>query len=226
MSRSSRPVDAKEFKEEVDRIVKRYIVYGTGASLQSVIGAILSSMYDRGMRLNEQLTIALKSLFQIEEAIATLSPRIPLLDVAKAEAVELIKDQMTFDNLSRTVQRQATRTVRELVRRAPSLSDATLKWIDQYQSGRLSVHIDTSDLSKDLEDLRGDVSSIMERLFIALILAGLLVGSAVVTQLPEDIVVLDVSLQTLAGLVFVLGSFAGLYFVLNYVWRAFRRSLG
>lgn len=226
MSRSSRPVDAKEFKEEVDRIVKRYIVYGTGASLQSVIGAILSSMYDRGMRLNEQLTIALKALFQIEEAIATLSPRIPLLDVAKAEAVELIKDQMTFDNLSKTVQRQATRTVRELVRRAPSLSDATLKWIDQYQSGRLSVHIDTSDLSKDLEDLRGDVSSIMERLFIALILAGLLVGSAVVTQLPEDIVVLDVSLQTLAGLVFVLGSFAGLYFVLNYVWRAFRRSLG
>ncbi len=226
VSVSSRPVDVKAFKEEVDRIVQRYIVYGTSASMQSVIGAILSAMYDRGLRLNEQLTIALKALFQIEEAIATLSPRIPLLDVAKAEAVTLIRDQLTVDNLSKTVQRQATRTARELVRRAPSLSDATLKWIDQYQSGRLSVHIDTSDLSKDLEAVRADVGSIMERLFIALILAGLLVGSAVVTQLPEDVVVLDVSLKTLAGLVFVVGSFAGLYFVLNYVWRAFRRSLG
>jgi ubiquinone biosynthesis protein len=226
VSKSSRPIDEKAFKEEVDRIVMRYIVYGSASSMQMVIGAILSAMYDRGLRLDEQLTIALKALFQIEEAIATLSPRIPLLDVAKAEAVTLIKDQLTVDNLSKTVQRQATRTVRELARRAPSLSDATLKWIDQYQSGRLSVHIDTSDLSKDLEAVRGEVGSIMERLFIAMILAGLLVGSAVVTQLPEDVVVLDVSLKTLAGLVFVIGSFAGLYFVLSYVWRAFRRSLG
>jgi ubiquinone biosynthesis protein len=225
MSVRSRPVDEKAFREEVDRTVQRYMVYGTDTSLQAVISAVLATMYDRGLRLNQQLTIALKALFQIEEAIGTLSPRIALLDVAQAEAVELLREQINVDNVTAILKQQASKTVRELARRAPSLSDATLKWMDQYQSGRLSVHIDTSDLSKDLADMRTDVGTIAERFFIAIILAGLLIASAVVTQIPTTVEVLGVTLADLAGIVFVLGSLAGLYFVFAYVWRAFRRSL-
>jgi ubiquinone biosynthesis protein len=225
MSVRTRPVDEKAFREEVNRTVQRYMVYGTNASLQGVISAVLSTMYDRGLRLNQQLTIALKALFQIEEAIATLSPKIALLDVAQAEAVDLLRDQLNVDYVTATLKKQASKTVRELARRTPSLSDATLKWLDQYQSGRLSVHIDTSDLSKDLADVRVDVGKIAERLFIAIILAGLLAGSAIVTQLTTDVKVLGISLADLAGFVFVVGSLAGLYFVLSYVWTAFRRSL-
>jgi ubiquinone biosynthesis protein len=225
MSVRTRPVDEKAFREEVNRTVQRYMVYGTDASLQGVISAVLSTMYDRGLRLNQQLTIALKALFQIEEAIATLSPKIALLDVAQAEAVDLLRDQLNVDYVTATLKKQASKTVRELARRTPSLSDATLKWLDQYQSGRLSVHIDTSDLSKDLADVRVDVGKIAERLFIAIILAGLLAGSAIVTQLTTDVQVLGISLADLAGFVFVVGSLAGLYFVLSYVWTAFRRSL-
>jgi len=226
MSIRTRAVDEKDFREEVDRIVQRYMVYGTETSLQAVISAVLSVMYDRGLRLNQQLTIALKALFQIEEAIATLSPRIALLDVATTEAVDLLREQLNVDTLTSTVKKQASKTVRELIRRAPTLSDATLKWLDQYQSGRLSVHIDTSDLSKDLADVREDVTMIAGRIFIAVILAGLLVGSAIVTQIPTEVQFLGVTLTDLAGFVFVLGSLAGLYFVFDFIWKAFRRSLG
>jgi len=199
--------------------------YGDASSLQSVISAVLGLMYGRGMQLNQQLTIALKALVQIEEAIATLSPSVSMTDIAMDEARQLLVEQMTFENIAETVRKQATRTVKELARRAPSLSDATLKWLDQYQSGKLTVHVDTSDLSRDIDNVRTDVRSVFDRVFIAVILTGLLIGSAIVTQLTVSVEFLGISLTELAGVAFVVSALAGLYFVVSYVWSAFRRSL-
>ncbi len=218
-------LDEKAFRYEVDRVVQRYMVYGDGASLQVVMSAVLGLMYTRGMRLNQQLTIALKALVQIEEAIATLSPSVSMVDIAMDEARQLLIEQVTFENIAETVRKQATRTVKEIARRAPNLSDATLKWLDQYQSGKFTVHVDTSDLSRDIDKVRTDVRSVFDRVFIAVILAGLLVGSAIVTQLPNPVEILTISLTQLAGVAFVVSAFAGLYFVVSYVWAAFRRSL-
>jgi len=227
LSMSVKPsdLDEKAFNDEVDRVVKRYMIYGDGASFQSVMSAVLGLMYARGMRLNEQLTIALKALVQIEEAIATLSPSVSMTDIAMDEARQLLIEQVTFENIAETVRKQATRTVKELARRAPSLSDATLKWLDQYQSGRFTVHVDTSDLSRDIDKVRADVRSVFDRVFIAVILTGLLIGSAIVTQLTVPVQILSISLTDLAGVAFVVSAFAGLYFVVSYVWSAFRRSL-
>jgi ubiquinone biosynthesis protein len=226
MSVGDDEVNAKAFTSDVDRIVQRYMVYGEGGSFNTVISAVLGLLYRRGLRLNQQLTIALKALVQVEEAIATLSPSVSMTDIAMDEARQLLVEQLTFENVAETVRKQATRTVKELARRAPSLSDATLKWLDQYQSGRLTVHVDTSDLSRDIDSVRSDMRSIFERVFIAVILAGLLVGSAIVSQLTEPIEILGVSLTTLAGFAFVVSAVFGLYFVGSYVWTAFRRSLG
>jgi ubiquinone biosynthesis protein len=226
MSVESGDVDEKSFREDVDRIVQRYMIYGDAASLQMVISAILGLMYARGMRLNQQLTIALKALVQIEEAIATLSPTVSMVDIAMDEARQLLVEQLTFENIAETVRKQATRTVKELARRAPSLSDATLRWLDQYQSGRLTVHVDTTDLSRDIEHIRTDVKGVFDRVFIAVILAGLLVGSAIVSQLTTPVEILGISLTDLAGIAFVVSALFGLYFVASYVWEAFRRSLG
>jgi ubiquinone biosynthesis protein len=225
MSVGNDDVDEKAFGQDVDRVVQRYMIHGDETSLQSVISAILGLLYARGLRLNQELTIALKALVQIEEAIATLSPSVSMVDIAMDEARQLLVEQLTFENVAETVRKQATRTVKELARRAPSLSDATLKWLDQYQSGRLSVHVDTTDLSRDLDKIRMDVRSVFDRVFIAVILAGLLVGSAIVSQLTEPIEILGISLTDLAGVAFVVSALFGLYFVASYVWEAFRRSL-
>jgi ubiquinone biosynthesis protein len=226
MSVGAEEVDEKAFGQDVDRVVQRYMVHGEATDLQSVISAILGLLYARGMRLNQQLTIALKALIQIEEAIATLSPSVSMVDIAMDEARILLVEQLTFENVAETVRKQATRTVKELARRAPSLSDATLKWLDQYQSGRLSVHVDTSDLSRDIDRIGTDLRSIFDRVFIAVILAGLLVGSAIVSNLTQPIDFLGISLTDLAGVAFVVSALFGLYFVASYVWDAFRRSIG
>jgi ubiquinone biosynthesis protein len=218
--------DEKTFRDEIDRLVQRYMIYGEQVELSAVVSAILGLMHDMGLRLNQQLTIALKALIQIEEAIATISPTVSMLDIALDESRQLLLEQLTVENVTDNVRRQVTRTVKEVARRVPSLSDATLKWLDQYQSGKFTVHVDTSDLSKDLDKIRADTQSAVNRIFIAVIISGLLVGSAIVAQLGAEVYFLGVSLQQLAAVAFTISALAGLFFVLQYVWQAFRRSLG
>jgi hypothetical protein len=74
-----------------------------------------------------------------------------------------------------TVKTQAIRSVKEVVRRLPSLQNATIKWIDQYQRGKFVLEIDTGDLSQQM----GRVSQGFELLVMGLILAGMLIGSAI-----------------------------------------------
>ena len=72
------------------------------------------------------------------------------------------------------LKKEGIRTVKEAVRRLPTLQQATLKWLDQYEKGRLSVELDTSDLSRQI----GGFSVAIQSLALALILAGVLIGTA------------------------------------------------
>ena len=57
----------------------------------------------------------------------------------------------------------------------PSLSDATMSWLDQYQKGRFEVTVDTSQLSKEV----GKLTRLGREIVIAVMLVGMLVGSAI-----------------------------------------------
>jgi hypothetical protein len=61
------------------------------------------------------------------------------------------------------------------MRRLPSLESATLKWLDNYERGRLDVHVDTSDLSQQL----GVFSSVVRQLTVGMIMVGLVIGTAI-----------------------------------------------
>jgi hypothetical protein len=57
----------------------------------------------------------------------------------------------------------------------PSLQEATLKWLDQYEKGRFTVEMDTSDLTDELARVR----RLGGQAVIAIILVGMLIGSAI-----------------------------------------------
>jgi hypothetical protein len=57
----------------------------------------------------------------------------------------------------------------------PSLAEASLKWIEQYQKGRFDVHVDTSELAKEVDKL----GSMGRQVVIAIILVGMIIGSAI-----------------------------------------------
>ena len=62
-----------------------------------------------------------------------------------------------------------------MFRRLPSLQDATVRWLDQYQKGRFEVYVDTSSLSKEVVK----ISRLRRQIVIALIVVGMFIGSAI-----------------------------------------------
>jgi ubiquinone biosynthesis protein len=199
------PVDEAAFKSDVRRLVYQYWIYGSGdfSPLMSALFGVLSS---RGLRLDQALTLAVKSLVQAEELVRTLSPHLPLVDTGYEEARELIEAQITLDRILQMAKAEATATAMEIGRRVPSLREATLSWLDQYQKGRFVVTLDTSDLQKGLTSV--DTGS--RNLTLGLIMAGQLIALALVLAviilsdtLSDEIVTL-VALGFLGVLVFSL----------------------
>jgi hypothetical protein len=57
------------------------------------------------------------------------------------------------------------------------LQDATLKWLDQYERGKLVVEVDSGDLSRQIGTLSTAFSGGVRRLAIGLVLGSMLIGS-------------------------------------------------
>jgi hypothetical protein len=64
------------------------------------------------------------------------------------------------------------------MQRAPSLREATLNWLEQYNRGRFELHLDTSDLNKALESTQRN----MNQIILGLMLIGMIVGSAIASS--------------------------------------------
>ena len=130
---------------------------------------------------------------------------------------ELMADQFTPEMIGNIVQTQVARTTREVVYRIPTLVEATTKWLDQYEQGRLTVHVDTSDLTPQVEKLDQALSKSMDRLMVALVLAGWLVGSAIAGTL--DISLGAYRLSDLAFYMFLIGAGVGAVVTIQALMR-------
>lgn len=201
LSQRFKKVDEARFRYDLDRLLDRYLRFTDGSpNLSAVVSATLGLMYQHGLRLDNALTLALKTLIQAEEATTTLDPTVFLVEEAYADVQELMMDQLTVDNVTNTLKREAIRSVKEVVRRIPSLSEATVSWLEQYQSGRLTMHLDVGDLSAQLHYF----SLSVKRLTVGLILMGMLIGSAIAVQMPISERYPFLPLVTIALLIFTM----------------------
>jgi ubiquinone biosynthesis protein len=210
-------VDELAFTRDLDRLLGRYLLYSDAQpDLSLVIGGTLSLMYRHGLRLNNTLTLALKTLIQAEEITTTLAPTTSLVAVAYAQVKELLAEQVTVDNAVDLLKREGLRSVKQVIRRIPSLSEATLSWLDQYQSGRFTVHLDAGDLSNQMRYFGHSV----KRLTVGLVLVGMLVSSAIAILIPFSP---EYALLPLIAMVLLIGSMAlSVVLVLrmiNDIWR-------
>ena len=75
------------------------------------------------------------------------------------KAIEMLKEMaiqaVTADKVIAEGRKQILSVGRELFKRIPNLTEATTKWLDQYQKGRFEVTLDTSQLSKEVDKLSG-----------------------------------------------------------------------
>jgi ubiquinone biosynthesis protein len=212
--------NAAAFKKDIERVVTRYMIYAdVGASLSEVLSAVMKSLADNGYRLNPNMTLAIKVIVQVEEVMSKLNPEESMIFSAMEEMQVVLRNEITLEKIGDLAKKEAANFVREAVKRLPELQGASLKWLDNYQKGRFEVIVDTSDLGHSVDKFNISV----ERLMAGMILAGMLIGGAIVMASPAET---EVGAYMKLGvlLVFVIAAGLGLWLVLRILWRGFREE--
>lgn len=171
-------VDEKAYYRDFQRTVGRYMAYGKGSSFGDSVNVALGLLREHGLRLDPQLTMAVKAMMQVEAVVTKLFPQGGIM----ADGVEMVKElaieEVTADRVIEEATKQASMAAREVFKRLPTIQEATVKWLDQYQKGRFEVTVDTSELAKEVDKLGGFGRQIV----IGIVLVGMLIASAIATS--------------------------------------------
>jgi predicted unusual protein kinase regulating ubiquinone biosynthesis (AarF/ABC1/UbiB family) len=170
--------DEAAYQHDFERRVGTILFSASKASFGQSVNVSFDLLREHGLRLNPNLTMAIKALTQAEAITSLLYPEGGISYVGVELVQELLLQVVTAERVIEEGKKQVMTVAREVVNRIPSLSDATLKWLDQYQKGRLEVYLDTSGLSKEVDRLSGSGRQII----IAIVLVGMIVGSAIATS--------------------------------------------
>jgi len=213
--------DEKAYYRDFERTVGRFMYGGTSVDIGESVNVMFELLRSHGLRLDSSLTLAIKALMQIEAAGRLLNPEGGFIN----QGVEMVKgmavEEITADRVADAVKDQVTMTAREVLKRVPTLQEATMSWLDQYQKGRFEVHLDFSELTPEVNKMNR-----LGRLgVIAIVLVGLLIGSAIATAAlvfsDREGDLWDFIFQ-LALVGFVFAMFIAIFLVLVLLWRWFR----
>lgn len=214
-------VDEKAFYTDFERTIGRYFYSGTKAGFGEIVSVSLTMLREHGLRLNPNLTMAIKAMMQAEAIATALAPEGGLL----ANGVTIIQEEamkvVTADRIVDEAKKQLFVAGRELVKNLPDLTLATTKWLNQYKKGRFEITIDTSELTKEVDK----VGRFGRQVVIAIILVGMLIGTSIATasiglaQLNGEF--WDFMIK-LAYIGFVFAMFVSAFILLRLIWRWIR----
>lgn len=168
--------DEAGFRDDIDRLARQYLIYGKATSLGDALGSFLGAVFDNGLRLDSQLTLAMKAVIQAEETARALSFDIDLGDAAVTEARAALLENFTPEKISKQVQGSAVRIGKELARRVPSMEGAALQWLDMFNKGKIVVEVDTKGLERSI----AGINDIGRQATVGVIVVGQLIGTAIV----------------------------------------------
>jgi len=167
--------DERRFRNDIDRMTRQYLIYGSVDSLGEGLSAVLGAVFDNGLRLDNDLTLAIKAVVQAEETATILAFDVDIAAAAFDEARAAALERITPEAVQKVVIGQAVRAGQEFARRLPTLESAVWSWMDQFGKGKLVVEIDTSELNKEI----GKVSDLGRQLAIGMLVTGQLIGTAI-----------------------------------------------
>ena len=213
-------VDEQAFLESMEMFARRFLV--DDVTMDATLDALQSIMGRYGLRLDSNFVLAFKALMQVDQIIRALDPNMVFTEIAVSSSRAELLEQFNAETIADMFGKQLSRSSREVIYRLPSLVEATTKWLDQYEKGRMSVHFDTSDLTPQVEKLDRALTKSLDRLLVGLVMAGWLVGAAIASTI--DIEVFGVSLSDLAFYMFMIGAVIGAVVVYQAVRRLNRED--
>jgi len=213
-------LDEKAFIRDFERKVGS-ILYVGGASFGQSVSVAFSLLSEHGLRLNPNLTMAVKAMTQAEAITKLLYPEGGLME----EGVDMVKDlfveAITAEKITDEARKQLMIVGRELSKRLPSLSEATLGWLSQYQKGRFELYLDTSGLAKEVDKLGG----LVRQIAMGIILVGTIVGSAIaisaISTYTTQSRLWDLFFRV-SYLGYVIPMLIAIFILARLIWRAIR----
>ena len=186
--------DEAQFRADIDRLARRYLVYGGVKSMGGALTGFMSAVFDNGLRLDSSLTLAIKATVQAEETARNLSPDVDVAAAAITEAKAAFLEQLEPEKLTRQLQSTGVRLSKELARRAPTLEAAAFKWLDVNNRGGLTVELDTTDLNQSI----GRIEGMGRQATGGIIVVGQLIGTAIAMT-----ILLQPQLAAFTGLAYI-----------------------
>jgi ubiquinone biosynthesis protein len=215
-------IDRRAFEKDVDRMVKRNLVFtDKNPQLSDVTQDAFVLLARHGLRLEPEFTMALKSLVQTEETVRTLAPELSLFDAAIEEIQQVVLEQVNAEVIVSQAKKQMVRSAKDVVLRLPTWQQSAAKWLEQLESGRLTIHVDADDVAEPLEEVEANIDRNVRRLALSLLLVGLLVSLAIASNSP----LLSFLPDGVAQLVLIplaLGAILSLIYAAKLVWEAWR----
>jgi ubiquinone biosynthesis protein len=179
--------DATQFRYAIDRIVDQYVVHNQGGTLADALSAVLGAVYQNGLRLSNDLTLAMKAVIQAQETAAILDPSIDIGKAALEEARDALFASLSSESARKLATTTGMRIGRQVVRRLPALEQAAYSWLDQFGKGKITVAIDASDLGTQFER----IDDTGRKLAQGMMVVGQLIGTAILAAIALQPTVAD-----------------------------------
>jgi predicted unusual protein kinase regulating ubiquinone biosynthesis (AarF/ABC1/UbiB family) len=212
-----RDFDEKAYYKDFERTVSRLLAFGSGFS--DSITAVFDVLERQGLRMDADLTMALKAMTQAEAIAKTLAPEVGFVEIAREVVQELAIEQVTAENVTNVLKKEVGNTLREVTKRIPSLQEATLKWLTQYEKGRFELFMDFSDLEDSLVEARHT----MWHIVIGIMLVGMIIGSSIAASISiatESVINTVFSQIAYVGYIGSMG--VAVIYVMVLLWRLFK----
>ncbi len=211
-------IDEAAYYKDFQRSLGPYMMGAGSMDFAQSLNTGMDVLRRNGLRLDPNLTLAVKALMQAQAITSLLFPGGGLLEqgvqVAQEEALKLV----TTENANKVAKQALGMVARQISENLPSLSEATLGWLTQYKKGRFEVYVDTSGIAKEVKN----INRFARQAVIALMLVGLVIGSAIVSA---GIAVSGKQdffwgfMDKLAVLSYVFAAIAAMLIVLRLIWR-------
>ena len=123
-------IDRVAFEQDVDRMVKRHLVFAQSTPRLSVISQeVFDLMFRYRLRLEQELTLAFKALMQAEETVHTLAPQLSMFDGSVEAVKQVIGEQLVPEVISARLKKQATRSAKNIVLHLPAWQKSGSKMV-------------------------------------------------------------------------------------------------
>ena len=169
-----RPVDEEAYRKSFQRRMARFV--NNESDITVMFSQGMGVLRDNGLRLDPQLTLAIKSLTQSSAFFTLLAPPDqPFADAALKATQELGMEAVSEEAVAEAARKEGIRLAGRALQEAPAYAKGLSAIGEQLKQGKLTVHVDNGSLG----DQMGAFSKVVQNVVLALLLAGAMIGSAI-----------------------------------------------